>query len=202
MITNYATKIFEDSGSSLDSRVASIVIAVLQIIGTYVSTLLVDRVGRKILLFISMISVSFGLMTMGIFSYLDRTGVDVTEYRSVPVFSLSFVIFMGCIGISTLPFVVLTELLPTKIRSVGSGICLATLSFIAFMVLKFFPILNEVIEFYGCMWLFSTVCFFGSVFIVFVLPETKGKNLDEPTTMEKITPSVIGKNSTTISHKV
>lgn len=180
MLTNYASKIFKDSGSSLDPNLASNIIAVLQIVGTYVAFLLVDRVGRKILMLISTVSVTFGLFALGVFSYLDKMGVDVTEFRSVPVISLSFVVFMGCIGIATLPFVVLTELLPTKIRSVGSAICLATLAFIAFMLLKFFPILNELIEFYGCMWLFATVCCLGAVFILFVLPETKGKVLDEP----------------------
>lgn len=175
LMTNYAAKIFKDVGSSLEPGICAIIIAVLQLVGTYVATILVDRVGRKILILVSMVSVSFGMLAMGIFSYLDKTGVDVSEYRLVPVFGLSFVVLIGCIGISTLPYVVLTELLPTKVRSVGMAICMASLAFIAFMVLKFFPILNEIIEFYGCMWLFATVCFLGSVFIYFLLPETKGK---------------------------
>lgn len=201
---NYASKIFQDSGTNLDPHIASIIIATLQIVGTYVATLIVDRVGRKVLILISTISVSFGMFALGLFSYLDKTGVDVTDFRSLPVISLSFVVFMGCIGIATLPFVVLTELLPTKIRSIGSAICLVTLSIISFAVLKFFPILNEMIEFYGCMWLFALVCFLGSVFLFFLLPETKGKILDEPVTMtkEKGPQLAIEQHFSTINNKI
>lgn len=45
---NYTTQIFQDAGSSMSADMSSIVVAVIQIFGSYVSTLLVERTGRKV----------------------------------------------------------------------------------------------------------------------------------------------------------
>lgn len=47
-----------------------------------------------------------------------------------------------------------------------------------FIVLKTYPILNEAIDFDGCMWLYASICAAGAIIIAFFLPETKGKNLN------------------------
>lgn len=53
------------------------------------------------------------------------------------------------------------------------------LSFILqFGVLKVFPIMLASIELYGCMWFFSCMATLGFLFTIFVVKETKGKNLD------------------------
>lgn len=44
----YAGQIFAASGSSITPNMAAIVIGVVQLIGTYTSSLLVDRLGRKV----------------------------------------------------------------------------------------------------------------------------------------------------------
>lgn len=45
---NYAGMIFANSGSTMSPGISSIIVAVIQFLGTYVSTLLIDRVGRKV----------------------------------------------------------------------------------------------------------------------------------------------------------
>lgn len=45
---NYTAKIFEDAGSSMSPNTAAIVVGIIQIIGSYMPTLLVDRAGRKV----------------------------------------------------------------------------------------------------------------------------------------------------------
>lgn len=47
-MTNYASVIFAESGSSLSPGMSSIVVAAIQLIGSYVSCILVDRLGRKV----------------------------------------------------------------------------------------------------------------------------------------------------------
>lgn len=47
-----------------------------------------------------------------------------------------------------------------------------------FTMVKTFPLLNEVIDLDGCMWLYSGVCVIGALIIIFFIPETKGKNLN------------------------
>lgn len=45
---NYAGQIFKDSGSQLDPNLSAIIVGCIQLVGTYVPTLLVDRAGRKV----------------------------------------------------------------------------------------------------------------------------------------------------------
>lgn len=48
---NYTASIFAESGSTLSANMSAIVTGSLQMVGSYCSTLLVDRVGRKVRLF-------------------------------------------------------------------------------------------------------------------------------------------------------
>jgi MFS family permease len=115
-IITYTATIFKESGSSMNSNLASIIVAVLQIIGTYCSTLFVDRAGRKILLLVSACGTSIGLASMGCFSFLNKQGYDVSSLSWVAILSLCFVVFNASIGIMSLPFVVLAEVLPNKVN--------------------------------------------------------------------------------------
>lgn len=47
-MTNYASVIFSESGSTLSPGMSSIIVAAIQFIGSYISCLLVDRLGRKV----------------------------------------------------------------------------------------------------------------------------------------------------------
>ncbi len=89
----------------------------LQIAGTYVTTLFIDRVGRKVLLLISGSGCAIGLTVMGIFSYLFENGIDVSALNWIPVVSLSFVIFIASIGLIPIPYVIIAEVLPQKVRN-------------------------------------------------------------------------------------
>lgn len=116
VLMNYSATIFRDSGSDIDSNISSIIVASIQCIGTYVATILVDKVGRKLLLMISVSGTTIGLATMGTYSYLDSLHFDLHYFNWVPVTSLSFVIFIAAIGILPLPYVVLAEVLPSKVN--------------------------------------------------------------------------------------
>lgn len=116
-LLNYSATIFRDSGTTISPNTSSIIIASIQCIGTYVSTILVDKVGRKLLLTISSSFTSLGLAVMGTYSFLDSRDFDLHNFYWVPVVSLSFVIFIASIGILPLPFIVLAEVLPSNVRN-------------------------------------------------------------------------------------
>lgn len=112
---NYTANIFKESGSTLDPHISSIIVAVIQILGVYGSTLLVDRVGRKTLLIFSTSGAFVGLMSLGTYAYLNEHGYDLTTYNWIPLLSFSTFIFISCFGILPLPFIVLTEILPAEV---------------------------------------------------------------------------------------
>lgn len=115
VLLNYSATIFRDCGSDISPNMSSIIVAFIQICGTYCATILVDKVGRKLLLTMSAAGTSLGLAVMGTYSFLDKLHLDLKLFNWVPVTSLSFVIFIASIGILPLPFVVLAEILPNKV---------------------------------------------------------------------------------------
>lgn len=55
---------------------------------------------------------------------------------------------------------------------------MSTVSFFAFIMVKLFPSMLLALELHGCMFLFAFVSVLGIIFTKFVVPETKGRNLD------------------------
>lgn len=112
---NYAAVIFEESGSNLSPNVSAIVVGLIQIVGAYFSTVLVDRSGRKILLSGSLFGTALGLFSFAIYSHLKESEYDVSGFSWIPLASFSFTIFIANWGILTLPFLVLAEIVPIKV---------------------------------------------------------------------------------------
>lgn len=198
---NYTANIFQASGSDLDPHMSSIVIAAIQIFGVYGSTNLVDRVGRKTLLTFSTCGAFVGLASLGTYSFLtNELNMDLRELNWVPLVSFSTFMFISCFGIVPLPFIVLTEILPSKVNPylplfwtgespdpfalrfqvlrVGQTLCMLSNSIFAFISLKTFPLLMEWTGLYGVAWICAGVCLYGIFFSIFILKETKGKNLN------------------------
>lgn len=116
VLMTYTTTIFQYTRSTLDPYMSSVVLAFTQLIGIFLSMVLVDRAGRKILILISSIGVGIGFAISGTYTYLNKTGVDVSSFNWVPLVSLCGVILLGGIGILPLCFIILTEVLPNKVR--------------------------------------------------------------------------------------
>lgn len=123
---NYTANIFQAAGfdkpekykdSLFDPNNSSIVVACMQIMGVYCSTLLVDRIGRKTLLIFSTSGAFVGLMSLGIYSYLHEMKYDLASCNWIPLCSFCVFIFISCFGILPLPFVVLAEILPSEVSN-------------------------------------------------------------------------------------
>lgn len=118
----FVSTIFKYSGSSVSPNASSIIVGVIQIIGCYCSTLLVDRAGRKILISISAFGISFGMFVFALHSYLNSLGYDLPHFNWVPLASFSFTLWIANLGVLSLPFLVTTELIITlpKVSSLPS----------------------------------------------------------------------------------
>lgn len=200
-IINYATAILEQSeGFQMDTISSTILLGLLQILGTYSATLTVDRFGRKIVLLISASGTAIGLLTAGIFDYLTYEFIELKDYSWVLVLALSSVIYLANMGVCTVCYIVLVEIIPIRVcitryylnclkylqkknffqvKPVATSMCLVISSMLSFTQLKVFPILLEYTGFYGLMWTFGSLMTFGFLFIAIFVPETKGKSLTE-----------------------
>ncbi|XP_013191246.2 facilitated trehalose transporter Tret1 [Amyelois transitella] len=175
----YAESIFEMSGSSIDKNLASIIIGLVNFVSTFIATALIDRLGRKILLYISSTSMIITLIALGAYCYLKIAKVDVSAYGWLPLACLVIYVLGFSVGFGPIPWLMLGEILPAKIRGTAASISTGLNWTCAFIVTKTFHNLSEAIQMHGTLWLFGVICLIGLLFVIFFVPETRGKTLEE-----------------------
>ena len=163
----------EKSGAILQMLIVSIVILFLTLLAIW----LVDRVGRKPLWNITSVAMIFSLIIAGVAFHFHATG---------PIVLL--VIFMcawpHAVGLGPLPWLMMSEIQPNKIRAKAVAIT-TTFSWIAaFSCVQFFPVLVKFSEhifgsILGVFLMYAAVCVLAFVFGWKLLPETKNKSLEE-----------------------
>lgn len=88
--------------------------------------------------------------------------------------------FLGySLGLATLPYVLMGELLPASTRSITSAISSTFNLVCLFLILKFYTSISLAINLSGVFWLFAAVAFSGAAFVALALPETRGRSLQE-----------------------
>ncbi|XP_034667864.1 facilitated trehalose transporter Tret1 [Drosophila subobscura] len=177
-VTSYLSDIFAASHTTLDVGMCTIIIGVLQIVGNYVTTLLCDKYGRRILMLISTSGAAVCLATFGCFTYFAGRH-DLSVVGWLPLVILSCYVFLCNIGMVGCLFVVLVELFPAKIRSAAVSTFVVILSSTVFLTLKIFPICMAVWGISVTMWCCSVITFSGFLYFSFYLEETRGKSLLE-----------------------
>ncbi|XP_050524306.1 facilitated trehalose transporter Tret1-like isoform X2 [Daktulosphaira vitifoliae] len=175
----YTVKIFKEAGSSIDENLCTIIVGIVNFIATFIATALIDKLGRKILLYASSATMAVTLITLGTFFNYKKNGYDVTEFGWLPLVSFVFFIVGFAIGFGPIPWLMMGEILPAKIRGTAASLATAFNWACTFLVTKTFSDLLRVLGADGAFWLFGGICLTGLVFIIFCVPETQGKSLED-----------------------
>lgn len=175
----YSSDIFQSAGSKMSPASSTMIVGGVSVVATYISTLIIDRLGRKPLLFISDAVCAVSTAALGLYFYLQETGVDVSNIGWLPVTSLSVFIIMFSLGLGPIPWMFLTEIFPPSIKGPASSIaCLSNWLFCFAVTFGFDPVCKAIHQSFT-FWLFSIISILGSIFVLMLVPETKGKSLDE-----------------------
>lgn len=124
----------------------------------------------------STLGTAFGLTVLGIYMMFKTWKYDVESYNWIALASFSFVIFIASWAILTLPFLIISEVMPDHLKEFGVSILNSLLWSFSFAAVKFLPFLSDALGFHGALFLFAGVCLCCTVFIMLRIPETKGKN--------------------------
>ncbi|XP_048098768.1 solute carrier family 2, facilitated glucose transporter member 8 isoform X2 [Alosa alosa] len=190
----YAESIFEKAHFK-NSDVASVIVAAIQVVFTAVAALLMDRAGRKILLIVSGVAMTISTAMFGVYFWLsspNHSSGQVAMETPGPVslapqpdlawlalVSMGLFITGFALGWGPTPWLVMSEIFPTRGRGLGSSMCVLTNWGSAFIVTKTFHNLMDVLTSAGTFWLFSGMCALNVFFTIFFVPETKGKSLEQ-----------------------
>lgn len=175
----YTTKIFEDAGSTIDSSLSTIIVGIVNFASTFVATTLIDRLGRKILLYISSCAMVITLLCLGAFFYLKDGGYNVDSFGWFPLASFVVYVIGFSLGFGPIPWLMMGEILPAKIRGPAASIVTGFNWTCTFFITKIFHDIIAAIGLAGTFWMFGGICVAGLAFVVFCVPETRGRSLEE-----------------------
>jgi MFS transporter, SP family, arabinose:H+ symporter len=93
------------------------------------------------------------------------------------------VLIPHAVALGPLPWLMISELFPTRIRARAVGIATICVWIAAYTGMQFFPMLGSFFEEHGLpgavYWVFSAICVLSLLFGIKLLPETKGRTLEE-----------------------
>jgi len=176
----YTTKIFADAGSKLNPNIETIIVGVVAVVCTYISTLVVDRMGRRPLLIFSDLFMAISTFILGLYFFLKtKTSFDVSAISWIPILAVCLFMVVFSMGYGPIPWMFLSEVFPRQISGYACSLCCMFNWLCVFLVTRFFGTINEWIGTFGSFWLFTIISVIGTAFGVFLVPETKGKTLEE-----------------------
>lgn len=173
VIFNYAEEIFRAAGYDISSVLSNIAwTGSVNLAFTLVALAVVDRKGRRPLMLVGAAGLAIIYVALGFCFYRQMTGLPVL---------LLVLAAIGCYAMSLAPvtWVVISEIFPNRIRGAAMSVAVMSLWIACFILTYTFPFLNKALGAAGTFWLYAGICAAGAVFILFSLPETKGKTLEE-----------------------
>lgn len=169
----YAPRIFEEAGLGEEtSLLSSVGIGVINLIFTLLGVFLIDKLGRKQLLYIGSIGYIFSLSMVSLAFFLDWTGL------SVPIFLFVF-IAAHAIGQGAVIWVFISEIFPNHLRASGQAFGSSVHWLLAWAIPSAIPFLFSTIGAGYVFLFFAIMMVLQLLFVAFIMPETKGKTLEE-----------------------
>ncbi|MEV8401150.1 sugar porter family MFS transporter [Streptomyces niveus] len=183
VIFYYSSSLWQSVGiDPTSSFFYSFTTSIINIIGTVIAMIFVDRIGRRPLLLIG----SFGMMVSlalaaWAFSYKSGSGSDIsipnTQGTVALVAAHSFVLFFA-LSWGVVVWVLLGEMFPGKIRAAALGVAASAQWIANWAVTVSFPTLSDW-DLSGAYVIYSAFALLSIFFILKWVPETKGKRLEE-----------------------
>lgn len=173
----YGPTIFEDAGlSGGDSLFYQTLIGVVNIGTTVLALLIIDKVGRKTLVYFGVSGMMISLVLIG-FYFMFGEALKLSNTLLLVLFL--FYIFCCAGSISAVIFVFLSEMFPMKIRGVAMSIAGFSLWIGTFLIGQLTPWMLQTLTAAGTFFLFAVMCVPYMLIVWKLMPETAGKSLEE-----------------------
>lgn len=179
--TFYAKTIFQMAGDDISASTASIIYFATQLVVSSISSSIVDKTGRRPLLMISITGAAIALFVEGSYFCIrnEFPEVNIARYSFIPVVALIVFVIVFGIGLQAIPILLLGELFSTNVKAFALSLADIYFNIMATIVSKFFAGVKDKYGIHVPFFVFTACCVLGLIFIIFCVPETKGKTLEE-----------------------
>ncbi|KAH1080053.1 hypothetical protein J1N35_019814 [Gossypium stocksii] len=177
----YSSNIFERAGVK-SSNVATFGLGLIQVIASGVTTWLVDKAGRRVLLMISSSGMTLSLLLVATAFYVEgyisedsviHSVMGIMSLVGLVAFAISF-----CLGVGAIPWVIMSEILPVNIKGLAGSVATLFNWMTAWAVTM---TANLLLSWSGggTFTIYAGLAAFTLIFVARCVPETKGRSLEE-----------------------
>ena len=172
---SFLPEIFHSAGSgSSDSFSQAVLVSWINLFFTLFALWLVDRAGRKTLILTGTFVQFLSFALVGWFYHVHGSGLAVLIFVMTFVAGHAFGNGVAC-------WVIISEIYPTKVRGRGMSVATTALWLVGYLGNQLFPIMQTRLGFDYTFWLFSAGALLTIVLVGWLVPETKGRSLEEIT---------------------
>ena len=207
----YASHIFQEAGLNKHeiNLIVAISIGLVQVIATLLSVVIVDYVGRKVLLTLSSIGLALSCLILGIYFYIydnicdgylvcdpttnimcnvstindtihEHFPCNTTQFGYLAVVCIVIMVISYSLGWGPVSLTSISELMPNRVRSLAGSFTIFSHWAIDFIIALCYKYYSRPpINNDGVWWTFSVIMFSAIAMVILFLPETKGHSLEE-----------------------
>lgn len=177
----YSSNMFEAAGIS-SSNIATCGLGAVQVIATGVTTWLMDKAGRRILLTVSAGGMTASFLLAAVVFYMKAAISGDSHIHStlgvLSVIGLVTSVISFSLGVGAIPWVIMSEILPVNIKSLGGSIATLANWFTGWVVTVTANLLLDWSN-GGTFTIYTVISAFTVLFVILWVPETKGRTLEE-----------------------
>lgn len=163
----------------IESNYAAIIFSALMTVAAGTAGLVIDRFGRKILLISSSILTGITLLVLAIYFHLKQIGWNVDPVSWIPFACVLTYALVFKFGLGLIPIVLTAELFPAKVKAIGMSMADAFYLFWALVSVYTYQYTSDAFGMCVPFYIFASSSLGTAAFCYFIVPETKGKTLEE-----------------------
>jgi SP family arabinose:H+ symporter-like MFS transporter len=174
-VFSFLPEIFRSAGTKTsDAFFQSVLVSLINLVFTLFALWLVDKAGRKTLVLAGSSLQFVAFLLVGWFYHIHGSGLAVLILVMAFVAGHAFGNGVAC-------WVIISEIYPTKVRGRGMSIAITALWVVGYLGNQLFPLMQKHLGSDGTFWCFSGGALLTIIFVAWLIPETKGRSLEEIT---------------------
>ncbi|XP_066597536.1 facilitated trehalose transporter Tret1-2 homolog [Prorops nasuta] len=179
VVIYYAVNITQEAGLKMDAYMGAVLIGLTRLFGSLLVAFVSRKFGRRLPTVVSGAGMTFFMGALALYLYMIELGYEFNDGGVIPVICVLMYIFVSTLGFLVLPFAMVGELFPAKVKDVLSGTTTCIAYIFSSITVKTYPDMLALMGKHGVFLFYALVSLVGTIFLGIFLPETKGKTLDE-----------------------
>ncbi|XP_028146986.1 facilitated trehalose transporter Tret1 isoform X2 [Diabrotica virgifera virgifera] len=177
----YTQFIFAKAGGNISPQMSAIIYTGVTVIMYSCAAYLSNKMGRRQAYMISIFLAGLVVLSEATYFYLDTVHpeINLESYKWYPLVGMILFVVVSSFGVGIIPTLMLGELFATSIKPKGISVLTCTFAASIMITNNIFYYLNSATGLYGPFYLFGFCNIVFTFIAYFVVPETKGKTLDE-----------------------